>query len=738
MSEIIMSLEAKRLCSSGYVIMPVQRNKQPYPSFNWKFLQKLEKQSEEQVKRWWIKYKDSNIALITGTVVFAIDADTKEAIQWVESNLPTTPAVSITGKGKHYLYRMPNFHIGNSVNRELGLDIRGTNGYIVAPPSLHENGNRYTWENEFLGPNDLPELQKEQYKILYEGTRNKSLEQFASKRETLVINKPLIKKSDDDYRDLRPLFNEIASKLNKSSRNGEDSVKACCPAHEDRNPSFIASLSPKGDVLMNCFSGCSFESICDSLGIEAKDCMSEKPRNQEASLNVNEILSDFKIKEDNKKELIFNKENIANEEELKCPEFEKKWLRPPGLVGELCDYINETSIRHQPLLALGAALTAIGTLFGRKVQSENGVRTNLYIVGVAKTGGGKERGRKAIKKCFTEAGLFEKYMGGEQFASDTGIIVECERIPSILYQIDEFGKYLQSLFNKNAGGHITNIITLLMSLYEKADDTFAWKQYADKKRERIILDQPNVSIYGTTVSNNFWEGFTKEQAIDGFLNRIIVFQSNTVPKKNKSIYSTKPVSKSIVDQFIKADKTPYYHSSEPFDNGVLNELRCEPKVLPFNEGARDLFNQFDEEIEEITNTTSKEQDTIEKAMFRRCSNIAERIALNIAAGRWLDHVDEESMIYGINIARISTKISYHNVMRSVADNLTEQNVLKILSIIKDAGSNGIAKSQLVRKTQNMTRMIREDAISTLIDGEQILPHIKKTGTKSSTIYYPSR
>lgn len=60
----------------------------------------------------------------------------------------------------------------------------------------------------------------------------------------------------------------ILTKLDKCKSSGKDSWKACCPAHDDKSPSFYVRLADNGRVLMKCFSGCSIDEICASLGVE--------------------------------------------------------------------------------------------------------------------------------------------------------------------------------------------------------------------------------------------------------------------------------------------------------------------------------------------------------------------------------------------------------------------------------------------------------------------------------------
>src|SRR5215510_4421584 len=62
----------------------------------------------------------------------------------------------------------------------------------------------------------------------------------------------------------------------------------------------------------------------------------------------------------------------------------------PGLVGEIVDWITATSRRPNRVLALGAAVTVVGTLIGRRVAGPTRSATHLYAVGIAPTGSGKQ------------------------------------------------------------------------------------------------------------------------------------------------------------------------------------------------------------------------------------------------------------------------------------------------------------------------------------------------------------
>ena len=47
---------------------------------------------------------------------------------------------------------------------------------------------------------------------------------------------------------------------------------ACCPAHDDRNPSLSLKVSEDASrILVHCFAGCEIDEICAALRIEKRD-----------------------------------------------------------------------------------------------------------------------------------------------------------------------------------------------------------------------------------------------------------------------------------------------------------------------------------------------------------------------------------------------------------------------------------------------------------------------------------
>ena len=105
---------------------------------------------------------------------------------------------------------------------------------------------------------------------------------------------------------------------------------------------------------------------------------------------------------------------------------------PDGLVGDLTAYMLSTARRPQPLLSLGASLCAIGALMGRQYRTTSNLRSNLYVVGIADSGSGKNHSREIINEVFFKSGLAH-HLGGNKIASGAGLLTALHRQPAILF-----------------------------------------------------------------------------------------------------------------------------------------------------------------------------------------------------------------------------------------------------------------------------------------------------------------
>jgi hypothetical protein len=68
------------------------------------------------------------------------------------------------------------------------------------------------------------------------------------------------------------------SRCNKTRETGRGTWIACCPAHEDKNPSMTVRELDDGRVLVHCFSGCSVEEILGAVGLDFDALFPDKPK----------------------------------------------------------------------------------------------------------------------------------------------------------------------------------------------------------------------------------------------------------------------------------------------------------------------------------------------------------------------------------------------------------------------------------------------------------------------------
>jgi hypothetical protein len=420
---------------------------------------------------------------------------------------------------------------------------------------------------------------------------------------------------------------------------------------------------------------------------------------------------------------------ITPQKRMEKKPFPEELLHPPGLVGEFIDFINYKSIKYQPILAVGAALSAVGALEGRKIQTSSELRTNIYCLGVGSSGCGKEAARKAIKDIFHYAGCGHM-ASGEDIASDTAIVnnLSVPGFESQIYLLDEIGLFLKTTSSTLAPAHLSNIVTVLNRLYNTANQMFYGKLYADTKKQ-VQIDNPNLCIYGTTVPEALYQSLHLNVITNGFLSRMFIFESEeTNPKRNrkKNIEKKPPIE--LIEKIKKIKDKKINHTQL----GDLSHFNVYPQIVPLNENAQDLIDDFETYIDNYRAELEKEKRF--ESIYNRTVQMAMQIALVIAGGVNIDFpvITEQEMSYGISLAKHLSDHMLYISENFIADNDYHHCVKQILQVIRDHGR--ISLSKLTNKTQHIQPRTRRDILSSLKDGEQIIEKIEGEGKKKRTIF----
>jgi hypothetical protein len=413
--------------------------------------------------------------------------------------------------------------------------------------------------------------------------------------------------------------------------------------------------------------------------------------------------------------------------------------RPEGLLGQMVDEITHSAISPQPFLAVGAALTAVGTLAGRRYQAPTGLRTNLYTLGIADSGGGKDHARKWVKEAFFAAGLHD-YLGGNKIASGQAILSALYRHPSLLLQIDEFGHFLKTVLGHRAPAHKAEAWAALTELYTSADGWFMGTEYADQKENaRKDIAQPCLGVHATTVPGPLWKALENTSVLDGSLARWLIFRTdNDYPDPR-----IEPAPIKISDDTMRRMKeiAAGVGQSDKNLSGVMSAtVEPDPYTVPYGDGARDEVRRLKEDERGWLRGAGQRQQGASAVIARYAENTI-KVALIHAISR--NPGDPIIAVGDLQWARRLVEYCITSLLdeasRHVADNETENQHKKVLEVIRKAGRKGISKRDLYRKTFFVSKRQREEILNSLQESGNVLVVREQTRTKPlQRFYYNAR
>lgn len=662
----------------GYAVFPcVPNGKQPLGSLVSHGC-KDATTDEDQICEWWEAAPDANIGLSTsGLVVVDIDGEKNEWLQdkKVRSSLADGAASKTPRGGRHYLFRQTEGKEFRNTASKIApnVDTRADGGYILAPPSVVD-GKPYQWLETY-------ELQE-------------SIDDLAEVPDWIV---GLLEANSG-----QPFELPEDGKINKGVQHD--------------------TLFRYGCKMRRW--GASFDEINAALQVmNAKRC-----ENPGTSYDIQKIAeSAAKYQPDHREQADiegWEAPDLLESQKKKAADpgpFPEELLEIPGYLAHVKKYMGNTAFKPQPVLDLAACIALMGALTGRRITDPYGTRTNVYCLGVCRSGGGKDNARK-VNKAILEAGQAEDMMGPEGIASHAGLFAAVEHRPCLLFQLDEIGRMLKTLSNPGSSPHLYHIITVLMRMFTTSDSTYVGDAYADKDRNKVIKE-PHVCVYGTTVPQSLYEGFTAESVSDGFLSRMLIFESdNHDPRqKDRKFY---PVPDRITEI------TKYWHQFKP--TGLLDSVSTKPYVVDYDNSAITVF----QDLEDIAYNERQKCGDSEASLWTRTTEKARKLALIYACSE-----SHESPIVSVRAAEWACRLSeyltrklLHIASDWISDNPFDAKKKQVLRVLKKAGSDGLSLTQICRQTRSMRSKERREILDSLKECGEVNDDLVGEGKNTRTVY----
>jgi len=381
---------------------------------------------------------------------------------------------------------------------------------------------------------------------------------------------------------------------------------------------------------------------------------------------------------------------------------------PGGFVESVMNYINETAVCPQPMFSLGAALTLAGLLYGRRVESEDGQRTNVFAMTIGYTSCGKDHALKSIARILDSCGASNLRLG--QVTSDSAIEWALKREPRLGLLIDEAGYFFSGVTDaKNKGTAQHAIKPALLELWSSANAHWVGKQRVPKdgKTEMppIIIENPHLCLYATSQPQILFEGLTRNDLRDGWLARNLFFISMTRPK-------------------------PEYREQKAIPNAIRAEVfawkddaKKELVTVPTDPAAQKVFAAFNDRIYAKMVAADKSGDET-NYLYGKASENARRVALILAVSRAGDplraRIEACDAEYATKLVGYLIGTVIRCVDESLSENADEKAKKRMLKVIATGGVKGVTRNELTRKTQFIRRSMREEYLADLMDSGEVV------------------
>jgi hypothetical protein len=314
----------------------------------------------------------------------------------------------------------------------------------------------------------------------------------------------------------------------------------------------------------------------------------------------------------------------------------------PGLVGDIVEWIVKGAPRPNRMMALGVAVTIVGTLIGRWIEGPGGCATHLYIVILAPSGFGKDWPLHCGEQLMLAAGAGE-LVGPGEFVSSGGFLRHLSNHPLIVCFVDELGDELSLITNQKGNDFVTKVVGALKKCWN------AWatiRTGAKVHEDSVTIVWPAPSLIGAATPQRFFDTLDAKDLESGFANRMLIlpFERAQRPPEQESPRGADEPPKELVEALKRLPRQGLLGVP------ILDKQMGEPplpkrEAMPWGEGASEVYLTFSKKMDQIGQTNENHYN-----LSVRSTETAKRLATNIAKGRGSQTVDRKDIERGIKIA----------------------------------------------------------------------------------------
>lgn len=756
----------------GWHVFPVGPDKKPHKGTSG-FLDGTT--DPEVIRALWDRFPGSDVAVACGASgVFVVDLD--QCIESAKDGLLTWQEACATNGdderqlvartpsgGEHifYSYPSPDFAARTNVcvlGKRSGVDVRGDGGYAVLPSSAC-SGRQWSEGDPFEdGPGDAPDwvldiVRKQSGKIdnidsLEEDTsRQWDWTEVLRDNEVAEIRDALSFVPNDEH----DLWVRIGMALKSTAAKAQaftlwvewskrDYDKFDMKECQYRWSTFHEFRWDGSEVTL----GSLFHAAQEHGWHSQQELELPEPPIEEPSEDDDDVMFDIMggQRPNTPEDWIVSRQ----------PKFPMELLNAPGAIGDLANYIRCNASCDQPVLALGASIAAAASLMGRRVQTSTKLRSNIYICGVGPTGSGKEAPMKYAGEALKL--IRAELLGPSQFTAPSGLHRELAERPCFTSFIDEYGMQLRAAAGNRADRNSIGLQKVIMELYGRADGTLSSVRYASKEDSMPDVQEPNYSFYATTTASELHEAIGGSDVDSGFLNRIIFMfteETHTDPLHDDDFSEDfEERRRAIIKEARQAaarSMTAVYKGTSPEGSLVgatTDGSTGNPCATVYATMA--VRKESAAKVKEVKAMMAQmhEDGSPFMGLYSRVCAGAMKLALiyAVCADPVSPKIDMEAWSWAWSLMKWSTNRLVWELQHTMSRSKNEEDVKRVYRIIRDTcqfGSNRMSATQLLRKTPDMGRKERDEAVSYLLESgavrlAKVMAGKKKKGGRPTRYY----